>query len=213
MEDDCWLPGRTRAPSGLARAARLAGTGEDAPALLDGLERDRPGRKHAWTGRVGQDGVEYRWDTPRLVGGARLVFDSNLDLHKRMPCTYPHRSAAACAVPASLVKAFRLEACGADGRWTTVYRETGNYQRLVQVPLGTLEIRALRLVPEEMWGETAEARVFGFEPVAEGSPKLPRYPEGPAFAEVRSRVDPRDLASPENGLEDGAGKRERRTAA
>ena len=213
MEDDCWLPGRRREASELARTAKLDGTGDDAPALLDGTDRDRPEVTHAWTGRVGQDGVEYRWDTPRLIGGARLIFDSNLDLHKRMPCTYPHRSAGACAVPASLVKAFRLEACDRAERWTTVHRETGNYQRVVQVPLGGIEAGALRLVPEETWGGTEEARIFAFEPVAQTSIKLPPYPDGPSFAEIRSKVDPHDLAAPDNGLEDGVGKRERRTAA
>lgn len=213
LEDDCWLPGRTRETSELARTAKLSGTGEAASTVIDGLDRDRPEGKHAWTGRVGQDGVEYRWNALQRIGGARLVFDSNLDLHKRMPCTYPHRSAGAYAVPASLVKAFRLEACDAAGRWTTVYRETNNYQRLAHVPLGSVEATALRLVPEETWGETAEARVFGFEPVAEASAKLPQLPDGPSFAEVRSKADPRDLEAPENGFEDGAGKRERRTAA
>ena len=59
-------------------------------------------------------------------------------------------------------------------------RETNNCQRLVQVPLGRIEATALRLVPEETWGETEEARVFGFEPLAEASSKLPQYPDGPA---------------------------------
>ena len=67
-------------------------------------------------------------------------------------------------VSASLVKAFRLEASGADGNWTTVYRETNNFQRLVQVPLGGVKAAALRLVPEETWGNSAEAWVSGSSP-------------------------------------------------
>ena len=212
MDDDCWLPGRGRASSELARGAQLAGEGQDLPALLDGTDRDRPGEgAHAWSGAVGT-GVEYTWPRPVQIGGARLVFDSNLQLHKRMPCTYPHREAGACAVPASLVKAFRLETRDAAGRWTTAFRETDNFQRLVQVPIG-IEATGLRLVPEETWGGGAEARVFGFEPTTESTAKIPTYPDGPSFAEVRSRIDPRDLAEPENGLEEGSGKHERRSAA
>ncbi len=74
-------------------------------------------------------------------------------------------------------------------------------QRLVQVPLDGVEATALRLVPEETWGELHEARVFAFEPLTELSSKLPPYPDGPTFAEVRARADPHDLEAPDNGLE------------
>lgn len=180
MDDDCWLPGLTRPVSTLAQTGKLSGDGQDLPLLLDGMDRDREKQSHAWTGRQ----AEYHWTTRQHIGGVRLVFDSNLQLHKRMPCTFPHK----VAMPGSLVKSYRLETNG-----ETVFRETNNHQRLVRVPL-RVETKGLRLVIEETWGGT-DARVFGFEPVTALNP-LPRYPDGPAFSEVCKKISPADLVPP-----------------
>lgn len=193
MQDDCWLPGLTYAVSDLAKSAMLSGAGENVGALLDGMDRSRGEQSHAWTGQIGNT-VEFQWKNPVQIGGARLVFDSNLSLTKRMPCSYPHKNSG-CSVPQSLIKSYRLEALDAAGQWTTVYRETGNYQRLVHAPLN-VETRALRFIPEETWGEPL-ARVFAVEPLATFPGKIPSYPDGPTFAEVRSKVAPEDLTPPE----------------
>lgn len=212
-DDDCWLPGLTRPVSELARRADL-GTAEgmNAPLLLDGLDRDRENETHAWEGAPGIGHVEYRWKEPVNVAGARLVFDSDLNNDKRMAHVYP-QNASRRAVPGSLVRRFRLEALGGDGRWSVVHRETNNYQRLVNVALPGLATAGLRLVPEETWaGGKADlgavpARVFAFEPLAPGEfiDKIPAIPDGPHFSEVRAAIDPRDLAPPDNGLEEAGG--------
>ena len=92
----------------------------------------------------------------------RIIFDSNLNrgitahlthFHYDLldtRCYYPLNQKQR-EVPESLVKAFRIEASGADGNWKTVYSEANNYQRLVRVPLG-IEATAVRLVTEETWG-------------------------------------------------------------
>jgi predicted nucleic acid-binding protein len=111
-----------------------------------------------------------------------------------MPCTYPHK--VSCAVPPSLVKSYRLETQTATGQWRTVFRDTDNYQRLVRVPF-QVEVQALRFVAENTWGD-AEARLFAFEPLDQYEEKIPSYPAGAAFHEVRARVNPRDLAPPDS---------------
>lgn len=207
LDDDCWLPGVARPVSELSRTGRLCsdeGVGE--ALLLDGLDRDRENEPHAWAGRPGVGSVEYRWNAPVNVGGVRLVFDSDLSNDKRMAHTYPQNGSRR-AVPASLVRSFRLETLGADGGWTVAHRTVDNRHRLVRVPLPA-QTAGLRLVPEETWaGEAgAEARVFGFEPLAPGEfeDRVPRIPDGPHFSEVRARVPAADLAPPDNGLEGGA---------
>lgn len=191
MHDDCWLPGFTRAISPLALKARLSG-GESGPLLLDGVDRDRPQQTHAWSGSLGES-VEFRWNERVSVGGVRLVFDSDLNLHKRMPCSYPHREGRQ-AVPASLVKAFRIESLDEAGEWRPVFHEDRNYQRLALIPLN-LETRALRIIPEQTWGSPM-ARLFAFEPLENCDQKIPLYPEGETFSEVCSKVDPEDLQAP-----------------
>lgn len=200
MDDDCWLPGHARVVSPLALSGRLVGGGHNTEALREGLDRDRENEPHAWVGCVGMP-VEYHWDSPVALAGARFVFDSNLANDKRMPCSYPQKGGR-CLVPDSLVRRFRLEVLDeAGGPWRTVYRDGGNYQRLVRVPLG-VRARALRFVPEETWGDEA-VRVFAFEPLETYEEKIPLVPDGVPFSEARAKIAPENLAPPDNGLEGG----------
>jgi len=208
QDDDCWLPGKAREVSSLALNCKLSGTG-NLPLLLDGHDRDAEGEDHAWHGRPGE-AIEFRWNTPAQIAGIRFVFDSNLQLHKRMPCSYPH-SAAVCAAPKSLVKSYRVEVQARGGEWEVVYRESENYQRLARVPL-QVRTRALRFVPEETWGDP-EVRLFGCEPLEVWPGKIPNYPDGPTFAEVRSNVAPADLVPPEGVIERESEKAHGRPAA
>ncbi|MGF1634272.1 MAG: FAD-dependent oxidoreductase [Phycisphaerae bacterium] len=194
MDDDCWLPGFTRAADPLAEDAILTAAG-NARALLDGTDRDRPGETHAWEGACGE-AVEYRFAAAQAVGGVRLVFDSNLNNDKRMPAGYPQKGDV-CRMPASLVKAFRI-AVEEGGTWRTVYREANNTQRLVRVPL-QVRAAAVRLVPEATWGHgtgEGKARLFGFEVCREHMAKLPTIPQGPLFSDLRAAQKPQDLAAP-----------------
>ena len=197
MDDDCWLPGLTRRVSPLAHTATLTANGRPAPVLRDGMDRDREHEPHAWTGPAGSC-LDYRWPEAVQIGGARLVFDSNLAHEKRMPFTYPQRGSR-CLVPSSLTRRFRLEALEETGRWRVIFREGENYQRLVHVPLGVCA-KGLRLVAEETWGDDA-VRLFAFEPSERDEGKRPAVPDGPHFSEVRAKAAPEDLLPPENGLE------------
>jgi hypothetical protein len=192
LHDDCWLPGISRPIGDLARGAELTAGGANADSLLDGLDRDRADESHAWTGPVG-DAVEYLWNRPAKLEGVRLVFDSNLQLRKRMPCTFPHREGKT-AVPKSLIKAFRLEARDSRGAWKPIHREENNYQRLVGIPV-SIETTGLRIVPEETWGDP-EARLFAFEPLERFEVKTGPKLERERFVDIRARIRPEDLAPP-----------------
>lgn len=190
MDDDCWLPGLRREVSALARAGKLTGEGECAELLRDGLDRDRKGEPHAWSGPVGAS-VGYEWPEKVSVAGARLVFDSDLQMRKHMPWRYPVRR----SMPGALVKAFRLEALGDNGRWTTVYAEPQNIRRLVVVPVG-VETRGLRLVVESTWGAPA-ARIFAFDPLEECRVKISATPRKVEFDERCRSIDPKDIEPPQ----------------
>lgn len=195
MDQDCWLPGRSRAHTSLAGAGRLAGDGENLPLLLDGTDRDRPDASHSWTGMAGHK-IEFHWPQKAHVGGVRIVFDSNLNNAKKMPCSYPRSRQGTSAALASLVKAFRIESLADDGSWRTVFRETENYQRLVRIPLH-VETRALRLVPEETWADP-EVRIHAFEPLETCELNIPAHsPLRPSFSDARAKMSPADLRPPD----------------
>lgn len=205
MDDDCWLPGVKRPTNPLSRAAaRLWSPTSEAKLLTDGLDRDRDNESHAWVAPLNTP-IEYHWNHPVHVGGVRFTFDSNLANDKRMPYSYPQKGNR-CLVPGSLVKRYRIEAQDESGAWSVVHREGENYQRLARVPLN-VRAKALRFVPEETWGDDA-ARVFAFEAM-DTSPtpeKLAQTPDGPAFSSAVAKIDAKDLAPPDSGLEDAAKK-------
>ncbi len=197
MDDDCFLPGFTKPISELSRSAALDADGAPAPVLLDGFDRDRDDAPHAWTGKIGSQ-ITFTWQSPVQVAGLRIVFDSNLANDKRMPCSYPQKGAR-CLVPATLVKKYRIEI--RDGRnWKTVHREEENYQRLARVPLG-VTTQALRLIPEETWGDDGTVRLFSVEALDHAVSPLPVAPDGPHWREVVATIPPDDLAAPDSGLE------------
>ncbi len=197
MHDDAWLPGTARPISDLAQRADLKADGQGAHLLHDGLDRDRKNQAHAWEGSIGGI-LEYCWPQPVALGGVRFVFDSNLQNHKRMPCSYPQRGSRT-AVPGSLVRQYRLEALNDNGQWATIHQESNNYNRLVRLPLN-VRTRALRFVAQQTWGDET-VRVFAFEPVEHCDAVPPAVPAGPRFADVVANVPPEDLAPPESGLE------------
>lgn len=202
LDDDCFLPGFPRPLSELAQQATLCTSeGSHADRVRDGIDRDRPESEHAWIGAVGGT-LEYHWKDAVNLGGVRLTLDSDLSNEKRMAHVYPLKSRPH-AVPTALLKDFRLEVQESHGGpWRTVQRTENNYQRLVRVGLPGLRATALRLIPEATWG-TEVARVFAFEPLAEGSfvAKETPLPVGISFSARVAQLPPEDLAAPENGLE------------
>ncbi|HAU38290.1 MAG TPA: hypothetical protein DCX07_11330, partial [Phycisphaerales bacterium] len=76
------------------------------------------------------------------------------------PFCYP-RSLPALRPPATLVRAFHLEAREPDGTWRVVQRCEDNFQRFVRVPL-EVTTSAVRLTVESTWGAET-ARVFRFD--------------------------------------------------
>ena len=172
LEDDCMLPGLRREVRGPCAAAKLASTaGDGVERLRDGMDRDWDDGEHGWRAPLGS-AAEYRFAEEIELHEARIVFDSHLDRREkgRPPgcgdlCSQGrfHRALAdrPRAVPATLVRAFRIDRLDADGAWKPEAEVTDNHQRLVRVPLNC-RARGLRLVPLSTWG-APDAHVFAFD--------------------------------------------------
>jgi hypothetical protein len=160
MEDDCWLPGLTRAMPDLSAAAELSASEGDPEPLRSGVDRPVGKAGNGWAGSPGTT-IEYRFPAAQRVTGFRCVFDSDLNrarLSTRV--NYPMEQQEQ-VTPPSLVKAFRIEIEHPDGAWQEVYRDDSNYQRLVKGDI-VAEAAAVRLIPESTWGDP-QARVFAFD--------------------------------------------------
>lgn len=181
MDDDCYLPWKTRKVSKLSLGADMTASCGDHELLRNGIDRSFGEIENGWRGKVG-DWIEYNFCLPRKVFRARIVFDSNLNrlirkkklsgekvngngdpaamAKREMRCCYP-LDAEPLAVPKSMVKAFRIEAKDSKGQWNVVYSIKDNYQRLVKISLD-IETDAIRLIPESTWG-SEEVRIFAWE--------------------------------------------------
>jgi len=200
MDNDHWLPGLKRDVSPLTKSAKLEGAGNLKP-LCDGHDRNIGDVDHCWRGNPG-DAVTFRFDRPTHIGGLRLVFDSNLNDHKRMPCYIPLKGIHASA-PECLVRRFHVDVQSTDGSWTTAFTERDNFQRLVRVPIDQTGV-AIRLVPDATWG-APQVTIFSVD-ILEEVPKLPPVPEGEPWPDVVGKVPASDLAPPENNGEEDRGR-------
>ena len=154
MDDDCYLPWHAREVPALSRAATLTASEGDPEPLRNGVDRPIGDQDNGWRGHIGS-WVEYRFDRSQRVHSLRFVFDSDLNRpEKNMPHNYP-LDAAPRRVPATMTRAFRIEAQGEEGEWEMTARVEDNYQRLVRVRVD-VQTAAVRFTPEATWGaETA----------------------------------------------------------
>lgn len=203
MDDDCWLPWIQRPISALTLEASLSdSTGEQPPVLLSGMERNIKSTKHSWEAPPGSN-ICLTWNTPRHVECLRMVFDSNLNDAKRLPCRYPIDWKIP-RLPPCLVRAYRIEGQTASGQWETLYQENANRHRLVVIPIQR-ELKALRWVGESTWGDPL-LKVFSIEAMTESLPLTRRRQQRKSWHNVVAEIDPADLAPPDNGLETPTGK-------
>ena len=164
MDDDCFLPGLVRDIPALARNARLTASSGDPEPLRSGLDRPLAGDTNAFDLPLGGS-VAYAFDAPTPVAEARFVFDSDLNRLNESKCNIRSNYAIKyerLKVPDTLVRDFRVETQAADGAWSTLAHVTDNHRRLVRIPVGTT-VRAVRLVPERLWGDGPFCRLFAFD--------------------------------------------------
>ncbi len=159
MDDDCWLPGLLRPIPAISAEARLTASTGDPEPLRNGIDRTLGEEDNGWWGDP-EAWVEYRFDEPRRLERARLVFDTYLPFDKTMPHSWPKKGHRA-PFPRRLCRDFDLLVEEEGGRWRAVHEVRENHQRLVKLPLG-IETRAVRLASRRSWGYE-KIHLFGFE--------------------------------------------------
>jgi len=174
LDDDCFLPWQRRAIADLSAKAAIKASVNDPEPLRNGLDRPSKNAQGTWDDNSWQGPaeawVEYDFGRVVTISQARMTFDSDLNrcgkgacakqgeknILSNFPLNQPPRE-----TPPTLVKAFRLEAKGADGQWRCVHHDDNNYQRLVRVPMA-IQASAVRIVPEKTWGADT-CKLFAFE--------------------------------------------------
>jgi len=159
MDQDCYLPWRSRSmPELCARATLTASTG-DPNVLTNGVERNLDGVDNGWWGEP-NDNLTYSWLEPVVAGRVRIVFDSDFSKFKRMLCRYPKDQPLA-TLPDVLARDFDVEICGGT-TWHTIHEIRDNHRRLVTLDLPREPIKACRLSLRSAWGGD-RMHVFGFD--------------------------------------------------
>ncbi|MDQ8193678.1 FAD-dependent oxidoreductase [Coraliomargarita sp. SDUM461004] len=198
MEDDCWLPGKTRPLSKLMQAVQISGSnGEATDALLDGHEREADKMPHAWTAPIGTS-IELKWESPQEVECLRLIFDSNLNDDKCMPCRYGLKDKA-MQVPTTMVRSFTVEIQSEQGEWLELGRIEENSRRLYVLPIQQT-LKAVRWTGHSTWG-ASDLRVYSIEASSKAMPLSQDPPAGKHWSDIISEMPPEALAEPDHGLE------------
>ncbi len=160
LEDDAYLPWQVRQVPALSESAQLTAAVNDPEPLRNGVDRPVGDDDNGWYGRLGS-WVEYRFEAPRDISRVRLIFDSDLNrTGKNIRSNYPLK-AEPLSVPATMTRAFRLEALDAAGEWYVLAREDNNYQRFVTIEVDA-KTTAIRFIPEATWG-APEAHLFAYD--------------------------------------------------
>ncbi len=169
MDDDCYLPFHQRPVPRLAREADYESDQPGVENLRNGWDRPIAGQENRWIGRPGSS-VVCRFPRPSSVGRIRLVFDSDLNrttLPEKNPTDNRPMNAGyfiddkPVYVPKTMIRDFRIDALNEQGQWTVLRDVSGNYQRLVVLPVQTTTT-ALRFTPLATWGAEA-CSVFAFD--------------------------------------------------
>jgi hypothetical protein len=157
-EDDCMLPFRWRHPSAITLAAHCAPQCE---VLRNGIDRVYGGKDNGLWLAPGEETCVYKWDVPRRISGARIVFDSQMTfMGKRMRKLEATTERA--EMPAPLARSFRIDVRVA-GSWKTVFSDSENFLRFREIAFPEpVQADTLRLVVESAWGDD-QAHVFAFD--------------------------------------------------
>ncbi len=158
LRDDCYLPWHPQQYGELTARAALSASRGDAEPLRDGFTRPIDGEIHRWPCAPG-DWAAYHFAQPAMVNEVTLVLDSALDQLIAMSIHDSSNNYALKTVPDKMAKSFRLEGL-VNGEWQLLHEVSGNYQRLVRLPVQR-QLGGVRFVLGETWG-APETNLYAF---------------------------------------------------
>ncbi|HIT09796.1 MAG TPA: FAD-dependent oxidoreductase [Candidatus Merdivicinus faecavium] len=168
MEDDCYLPFRSRAINEMTRSAALSSDMAGAEELRTGDDRTIGKNANMASGAPGCFAA-YTLAEPAMVGHVRLVFDSDLNRVTLPEREYKLNRAMRhnitlgwekSYVPRTLMRDFDVIYTLADGS-VRVEQIRNSHQRLVRVPCGAV-IRRVEVRLLATWG-AEECHLFAFD--------------------------------------------------
>ena len=155
LDDDCYLPGFTRAIPEITSKAELSGNARELENLRNGADRPLDGKSNAAICRAG-DEISYTLDTPQEIKELRIAFDSDFSRDPHNMRAIYFKDDDPFAPPATLVKAYHVTVDGKE-----VFRTDNNYQRLNRIPLGVCG-KKVTLHIDGSWGND-ELKIFAFD--------------------------------------------------
>ncbi len=151
MDDDCWLPKKSRCVSRLSLKLKCSDG-----IVINGRER---GDENRWVGKKG-DYLEYTSNEPFKLSGIRIVFDSNLNRdYQNMPCCIKLKEDR-FKLPETLIKDFDIILTFKDGN-DKVYSFSNNHTRFLKLDIKG-EVLSVKLLPLETYGAKT-FNIFSFE--------------------------------------------------
>ena len=170
MDYDCFLPGFRREPSDLTKKANLTADYGDPSALLNGIDRRIWGNDNGYFGKTNK-AITYTFDEETLVGGVRLVLDSDLDreytygnpdaLHTSSTLFFPKSyNNTSFGFPKCLIKHYKIEVMDENGNWATEIEIFDNHQRFIKHELN-VTTKAVRLIPLSTYHSETKTEDYG----------------------------------------------------
>lgn len=171
MQDDCFLPGKTRKISDACKKAELCGATNAVRDSIDRVHGKVYGNTECGVTVKNGDSITYKLDTPAYVENVHVVFDCNLD-RSTFPggwCEKTHATRANIYLdmpqfssPVTLCKSFEVVITDKDGNTEVVYCNDNNWLRFANVKVGK-EISSVSLNVKENWGGTDTTAVYSFD--------------------------------------------------
>ncbi len=150
LDDDILIPGISRRVPQITLEAAT-----DFDFLRNGSDRGES--VNLKSGRA----VVYEWNSPVTLSECRIVFNTELNAGgkrmRKLEATVEYKE-----LPAMLTRGFRIEA-KINNNWQEVLKEENNYHRLYRYSFPAVEVTAMRMIVDTVWGKDVNAEIFSLE--------------------------------------------------